>query len=203
MDGAEYIRRRKLADLVEEIAPRGFFLSQSQLARLVDLERLRLVLIRFGEGRCLAPAQDAARLIAAAERGGWYVRDVSLPSSDPDVRRVGQSFRRRVGLARGFARVEAVLLGSVCLALLVLVAWWAIRNPSPVLFPESAPVVSETSVSAWLRVLEERAPDGSVRVHLAEPHTGARVCQCCTGEPFETWLDWIAEMDYLHGETGR
>lgn len=41
--------------------------------------RLSLLLVRFSQGRCLAPAQDVAALIAACERGGWCVRDVSIP----------------------------------------------------------------------------------------------------------------------------
>lgn len=56
------------------------FLMEDELRELATLDRLRQVLIRFDEGRCMAPAQDVAGLIETAERGGWHVRDVSLPT---------------------------------------------------------------------------------------------------------------------------
>lgn len=59
------------------------FLDSVELAMLARADRLRLVLIRWHEGRALVAAQDAAGLIRAAEVGGWTVRDVSFPAESP------------------------------------------------------------------------------------------------------------------------
>lgn len=42
--------------------------------------RLKLLLVRCGGCRFLAPAQDVGRITAALEAAGEYVRDVSLPA---------------------------------------------------------------------------------------------------------------------------
>jgi len=73
----------KLSALLARIVDAHGFLSLADLAELAKLDRLRPVLVRFQEGRCLVPAQDAAALIEAVERGGWWCRDVSLPAEDP------------------------------------------------------------------------------------------------------------------------
>lgn len=54
--------------------------SKDDLARIVLASPLELLLVRWQEGRALVPAQTVASLIAATERGGWCVRDVSLPA---------------------------------------------------------------------------------------------------------------------------
>ena len=74
MSGAECIRRA---------VERNFgFLDYLQVETIAkdDATRLQLLLVRCHEGRFLAPAQDVAGLIEAVEKGGWYVRDVSLPA---------------------------------------------------------------------------------------------------------------------------
>ena len=71
---------RILLDIKDEMG----FLSDIQLSRLADLDRLRPVLVRCGRGRFTCAAQDAEHFIAIIERDGSdYIRDVSLLSSDP------------------------------------------------------------------------------------------------------------------------
>jgi hypothetical protein len=73
-----------LADLLRTAKANGGFLANSQLRDLAHADPQRLVLIRCNRGRCLVPAGEA---IAAIERIGGdaqdWVRDVSLPISDP------------------------------------------------------------------------------------------------------------------------
>ena len=72
-----------LAALLRKIKGQsGGFLNVEDLAELADLDRLRPVLIRWHQGRAVAPAQNAADLMQATEAGGWTLRDVSLPSTD-------------------------------------------------------------------------------------------------------------------------
>lgn len=56
------------------------FLTETEVAALAgrDSTRLTQVLVRCGGSRFTCAAQDAARLIAAVEASGDYVRDVSL-----------------------------------------------------------------------------------------------------------------------------
>jgi hypothetical protein len=54
------------------------YLTDRTLAELAARDRLRQVLVRCGGCRFIAPAQDAARIIAAVEASGDYVRDVSI-----------------------------------------------------------------------------------------------------------------------------
>ena len=71
-----------LSRILQDARAHCGFLSQARLAELAEADRLRMVLIRCGGGRFLCPAQDAAHFIDAID-GRDYVRDVSLPSSDP------------------------------------------------------------------------------------------------------------------------
>jgi hypothetical protein len=59
---------------------RAGFLQESDVAALAAHPEARLwrLLVRCGGGRFIAPAQDVAHFIALVERGGDYVRDVSL-----------------------------------------------------------------------------------------------------------------------------
>jgi hypothetical protein len=75
------------------VSERDGVLDAAALAYLAGRNRLRLVLVRWQEGRALVPAQDAAPLIAATEYAGWHVRDVQLPATDP-------AWRRALGRAR-------------------------------------------------------------------------------------------------------
>ncbi len=61
----------------------GYF-SNADLAELARLDRLRQVLVRCGSCRFICAAQDALHLIGIIRADNRdYVRDVSLPASDP------------------------------------------------------------------------------------------------------------------------
>jgi hypothetical protein len=57
------------------------FLTDKEMPRLIELDRLFLVLVRCGCGRFLCPAQDFEHFEKCVEAGGDYVRDVSIPSA--------------------------------------------------------------------------------------------------------------------------
>lgn len=64
----------------------GYF-SNADLAELARLDRLRQVLVRCGSCRFTCAAQDALHLIDIIRADNRdYVRDVSLPASDPAQR---------------------------------------------------------------------------------------------------------------------
>ena len=69
-----------VSDLALRIHQQAGFITAEDLVELARLSRLTPCLIRWHEGRATAPAQDVARLIDATTRGGWCVRDVSLPA---------------------------------------------------------------------------------------------------------------------------
>ena len=70
--------------LLKRIVGQGGFLSRPDLIFLASLDRLRPVLVRCGGGRFTCPAQDADHFMAIIDAGSCdYVRDVSLPTSDP------------------------------------------------------------------------------------------------------------------------
>ena len=74
----------QLDRLLKRIVGQGGFLSRPDLIFLSSLDRLRPVLVRCGGGRFTCPAQDADHFMAIIDAGSWdYVRDVSLPTSDP------------------------------------------------------------------------------------------------------------------------
>jgi hypothetical protein len=69
--------------LARIIANNGF-IDELNLSLLAECDRLRQILVRCGSCRFTCAAQDAAHLIRIihAERRD-YVRDVSLPTTDP------------------------------------------------------------------------------------------------------------------------
>ncbi len=79
-----------LSRLLQEIINQHGFLQEPQLEELVELDRLRPVLIRCSGGRFTCPAQDAKHFIEIIEATtvgvGEYVRDVSLPTTDETYR---------------------------------------------------------------------------------------------------------------------
>ena len=76
-----------LTDLLRRIDQQGGFLTESELTALADLDRLRQCLCRFGNGRFLTAAQNVAHFVDLIESTGKdYLRDVSLPASDPIYR---------------------------------------------------------------------------------------------------------------------
>jgi hypothetical protein len=63
---------------------RGGFLDNLGIETIAREDRLRLLLVRCGNGRFLAPAQDVKHFIAIIERDNQdYIRDVALPTNDP------------------------------------------------------------------------------------------------------------------------
>ena len=79
-----------LKRLLSSIVANHGYLDVAQLADLAKLDRLRMVLIRCGNGRFLCPAQNAEHFMNIIRRDFDahsvdcdYIRDVSLPSSDP------------------------------------------------------------------------------------------------------------------------
>lgn len=61
-------------------------LTDEDVAVIAEHDRLRMLLIRWGQGRALVPAQSVIDIIEATGKGGWNVRDVSLPTSDPAMK---------------------------------------------------------------------------------------------------------------------
>ena len=62
----------------------GGFLDRLGIETIAREDRLRLLLVRCGNGRFLCPAQDVDHFIQIIDRDGQdYIRDVSLPTSDP------------------------------------------------------------------------------------------------------------------------
>ena len=62
----------------------GGFLSLTDVEIIAHHDRLRLILVRCGNGRFLTPAQDVKHFTDIIARDGQdYVRDLSLPTTDP------------------------------------------------------------------------------------------------------------------------
>jgi hypothetical protein len=80
---APEIPRRRFEENIPAIKARHGFLTKADLADIVGFDRLRQVLVRCGGCRFQCPAQDFAHLERCIEAGGDYVRDVSLPTTDP------------------------------------------------------------------------------------------------------------------------
>ena len=82
---------------LQHIKANGGFLTLTDLDVIVHHDRLRLILVRCGNGRFMAPAQDVQHFINIIKRDATahdnrndpehlltdYVRDISLPTSDP------------------------------------------------------------------------------------------------------------------------
>ena len=73
------------------------FLSAEHVAILAadPLERMRNVLVRCGAKRFICTAQDTASMIEMVESQDDYVRDVSIPASDPFWRVAPKSSRQK------------------------------------------------------------------------------------------------------------
>ncbi len=59
------------------------FLNETKVAVVAADPATHLIplLVRFGGFRCVVPANQVAAMIATVERGGDYVRDVSIPAA--------------------------------------------------------------------------------------------------------------------------
>lgn len=82
-------RETPLAKLLIQIVANGGFLTVADVADLAKLDRLRMVLVRCGNGRFMCPAQDCDHFCTIIRRDFDehrndcdYVRDVSLPAAD-------------------------------------------------------------------------------------------------------------------------
>jgi len=72
-----------LGELLAAIVKNHGFMTMEQVDRLKSLDRLRLVLVRCGNGRLMCPAQDARHWIEVITNDKTdYVRDISLPAGD-------------------------------------------------------------------------------------------------------------------------
>ena len=90
MNIAEHV---SLNRVLSKVKANGGFLTATDLEIIAHHDRLRMVLVRCGNGRFLTPAQDAKHFMDIIKRdaeshgptdvGSDYVRDVSLPTSDP------------------------------------------------------------------------------------------------------------------------
>jgi hypothetical protein len=62
----------------------GGFLRAVDIKLIAEMDPMRLLLVRCGCGRFLTPAQDVAHFIRIISNEKTdYVRDVSLPTTDP------------------------------------------------------------------------------------------------------------------------
>lgn len=60
----------------------GFVTTEEELEEIVKYHRLTRLLVRCGNGRFVAPAQDVAHFVKIInESGADHVRDISIPIS--------------------------------------------------------------------------------------------------------------------------
>ncbi len=89
----------ELQGVLDAIKKNGGFLSATDLKIVAQHDRLRLILVRCGNGRFLAPAQDVEHFVNIIERDyemtkgstaldADYIRDYSFPTSDPSQCRI-------------------------------------------------------------------------------------------------------------------
>ena len=70
----------KNPDLAIKIDNQHGFILQDDVERLINVDRLMLVLVRCGNGRFVTPIQDLNHFSNIIEKeGSDYIRDVSLP----------------------------------------------------------------------------------------------------------------------------
>jgi hypothetical protein len=78
---AEHVTLNRVLSVVKK---NGGFLTHTDVEIIAHHDRLRLILVRCGNGRFLTPAQDVKHFTEIIARDGQdYVRDLSLPTSDP------------------------------------------------------------------------------------------------------------------------
>ena len=70
-------------ELLATIKARIGFLVEEDLRLLVEYEPARVCLLRFGGTRKLVRADQVEETIKRVETAGDYLRDVSLPTTDP------------------------------------------------------------------------------------------------------------------------
>jgi hypothetical protein len=73
-----------LSRVLRVIKDNGGFMSSSDIEIVAHHDRLRQLLVRCGNCRFLCAAQDTKWIMDIIQRDGQdYVRDVSLPTTDP------------------------------------------------------------------------------------------------------------------------
>jgi hypothetical protein len=73
-----------LSRVLSVVKKNGGFLRDTDIEIIVHHDRLRQVLVRCGNCRFVCAVQDVKHLIGIIERDGQdYIRDVSLPTTDP------------------------------------------------------------------------------------------------------------------------
>jgi len=73
-----------LGKILRRIKEQHGFITDLELKHLAKQDRLRQCLVRCNNCRFLAAAQDVAHLVAIIDASNKdYVRDVSLPTTDP------------------------------------------------------------------------------------------------------------------------
>jgi hypothetical protein len=81
---------KSLEDVLVDAKSTGGFITMPDVSVIAEHDRLRMVLVRCGCGRFLTHAQDVKHFCEIIERDGQeYVRDISLPTSDPIFEGVG------------------------------------------------------------------------------------------------------------------
>ena len=72
-----------LSRALQVVKSNGGFMNETDIDIIAHHDRLRMVLVRCGNGRFLCPIQDVKHFMAIVQRDGQdHVRDVSLPSTD-------------------------------------------------------------------------------------------------------------------------
>ena len=64
--------------VLETIEHRGGFVTSDDIPELIDIDRLRQLVVRFQGCRLRCSAQDVSRIIYAMEGSGERLRDVQL-----------------------------------------------------------------------------------------------------------------------------
>ena len=73
-----------LSRVLQNVKAQGGFMNNTDLEIIVHHDRMRQVLVRCGCGRFVCAAQDAKHFMDIIDKEGTdYVRDVSLPTTDP------------------------------------------------------------------------------------------------------------------------
>lgn len=73
-----------LNKFLSDLKTRHGFMSREEVRQLADLDRMRQVLVRCGNGRFVTSAQNVLWFVDIVEREGTdYIRDIALLADDP------------------------------------------------------------------------------------------------------------------------
>lgn len=65
-------------EFISKIKEQGYFMTHEDVLQLEKIDRLFPVLVRCGGARFTCAVQDLKNMISYVEKGGDYVRDVSV-----------------------------------------------------------------------------------------------------------------------------